>query len=211
MMLLISLVIPIFVYAGPLAQHETQLESIDKRIRIEEETLKDLEINKTNAREGKELEEILNGIATIHMKLLKIRRERAELKRHLRNEHPDDDLIFDARLHKDNREKKNETSNDPVDKKLDDLLKLMQKQYARFVQQKKTVSPNSPVPPPLEVESEVETNKERYLNKAIQTQMRVKNNGPAPQHDAHAIPAPAKTDKAHPPTEPKDPHGKSHH
>jgi hypothetical protein len=58
----------------------------------------------------------------------------------------------------------------------------MQKQYARFVQQKKVISPNSATPPPLEShEPEVETNKERYLNKAIQTQMRVKNNGPAPK------------------------------
>lgn len=158
----------------PLSHHKAHLERIDHRLRQQEADLKHLELNKSHAREGQELENILNDIAKIHMQLLQVKKERAELKRHLRNEHPNDDLMFDARLHKDKELSHKNESNDPVDKKLDELIVLMQSQYARFAKTSKKI-PEKLTHKDVSESETVESSKERYLNKAIQTQMKIKN------------------------------------
>lgn len=211
MTLFATLLFSFFLHAEPLSHHKAKLESIDKRLRDQEIDLKELEAKKSSAREGLELDDILNDIAKIHMELLKIRKERTELKTHLRLEHPNDDLMYDARLHKDKERVKKHESNDPVDKRLDELIALMRKQYARYAPSKSSAESNHKTK--LEPVSEVvETSKERYIKKAIPTQMKVRSL--APPKEEQGVPAVEKKEE-HSESKAIAPHSeskeKSHH
>lgn len=228
------------VFGSPVEQHKKEIAAFDQQLQHKEHELRLLENKKINSRQGKEMEETLNEIAQMHRSLLEIRRERTQLKEHLRRQHANDDILYDPRLYKDKLPVSTKESTDPLDKKLDELQSLMQQQYARYslalkqsmetssaeekafqeknrimtLDQQISAHKNSQGPSP---EESTPSQRERYMNKAISTELKVRKDF-KPKESSHGN-GPAVTKSASDHQEAHDkkkespvekPHGDSH-
>jgi uncharacterized protein (DUF342 family) len=202
-------------YAAELDVHRAEIAEIGKKTNKFERRIADLQKRKMQAREGEELEAVLTEIGDVHKELLGLRSERTLLKQHLLTEHPDNNLIYDPTLYK-TFDKKTNAQKTPLDDRLDELLNLMQTQYAKYLPKK---IKEEPVAIPIEVEKKPETPKivekapsatvevkQKYLHEQIQTEMKIgaspesgdKKHEPTKKADVHKPAKPVHEEKAKP-------------
>jgi hypothetical protein len=199
-------------HAAELDIHRAEIAEIGKKTHKFERRIADLQKRKMQAREGEELESVLTEIGDVHKELLGLRSERTLLKQHLLAEHPDNNLIYDPTLYK-SFDKKTSEQRTPLDDRLDELLNLMQTQYAKYLPKK---IKEEPVVIPVEVEKKPEVLKkvekapsataevkEKYLHEQIQTEMKIgasqdsgdKKHAPVKKVEAHKAAKPAHAEK----------------
>ena len=161
--------------AEPIQVHKTQMQEIAKKIIEFEIRLDELKIKKESTPEGPQLEEVLSEIADMHRELVLVKQRRETLREHLRKVHSKDEMVSDLSFFKQTEKRKDEKPDEEVDRKLDQLLKLVQTQYAR------TLSEDFKVSQELQTEQDVrrklkeqrvqvhKTDKKRYIREGMDT------------------------------------------
>ena len=168
----------LFVSGEPMQVHKAQMQIHDQKILEHEVRLKELLKNKEMVKDGEHLEEILSEIADTHKELVVIKKKREDIREHLRKSHTAEEAYSDlsffkqAELKKDN---KKQTKDLMLDKKLNDLLALVQRQYVR------TLSEDFKVSNELQTEEDVKkklkeqrvkvnkANKKKYIREELET------------------------------------------
>lgn len=137
--------------AETLQHHKKQMQMFTTKMTEFEVRLEELKEKKTKTPEGEQLEEVLSEIADIHKELLLIKKNREDVRVHVRQAHPQDEIFSDLSFYKqsESKNKKDEKPDIEVDKKLDALLSLVQSQYVR------TLSEDFKVSQELQTESDV--------------------------------------------------------
>jgi hypothetical protein len=181
-------------WGAPIESHQKEIAEIAQKTVKYERRIADLQKRKMQAREGEELEGVLNEIGDVHKELLALRRERGNLKQHLLEEHPESNLVYDANLHKTFNKQKSDVAN-PLDERLDQLLNLMQTQYAKYLPAKiKEDAAPAPVDvkkveaprPVTQIPPATPDVKEKYLQDQIKTEMKVGVPAPPPEEKKKA-------------------------
>ena len=163
--------------AAPLEEHRQQMQAYSKQIMEHEVRLAELKKKKEKSQEGEYQEEILSEIADLHKELLVIKKNRETVRIHIRKEHPKEDSFADLSFYKqtDPKNPASQKTDAQVDKKLDELLSLVQSQYAR------TLSEDFKVSKDLQTEEDVRrklkeqrvkvirSNKKKYIRDEIET------------------------------------------
>ncbi|MBY0383801.1 hypothetical protein K2X05_01470 [bacterium] len=177
MILLSVLFIFKFSSAAPLEEHRQQMQTYAKQIMEHEVRLAELKKKKEKSQEGEYQEEILSEIADLHKELLSIKKNRESVRIHIRKEHPKEDSFADLSFYKqtDPKNPANKKADVQVDKKLDELLSLVQSQYAR------TLSEDFKISKDIQTEEDVRrrlkeqrvkvirSNKKKYIRDEIET------------------------------------------
>jgi hypothetical protein len=166
------------VHGEPMSVHKAEMQLNDKKIVEHEVRLKELLKNKELVKEGEHLEEILSEIADTHKELLNIKRKREDIREHLRKKHSTEDAYSNLSFFKQTELKndsKKPTIDLALDKKLDELLSLVQRQYVR------TLSEDFKVSKELQTEEDVrkklkeqrvkvnKANKKKYIREELET------------------------------------------
>jgi hypothetical protein len=160
-----------------LQQHKQQMQSVANQMVEYEVRLEELKEKKTKTPDGPELEEILSEIADIHKELVAMKQKREKIRTHVRKEHPQQDIFSDLSFYKQNEKskEKDEKGDALLDKKLDELLKLVQSQYVR------TLSEDFKISQDLQTEEDVrkklkeqrakvrKADKKKYISEEVQT------------------------------------------
>lgn len=167
-----------FVSAEPMAVHKAQMQIHDQKILEHEVRLKELLRNKEIVKEGEHLEEILSEIADTHKELVNIKKKREDIRDHLRKTHSSEEAFSDLSFFKQTELKKDtkkQTTDVMLDRKLDELLALVQRQYVR------TLSEDFKVSKELQTEEDVrkklkdqrvkvnKANKKKYIREELET------------------------------------------
>ncbi len=171
------LIVCLFVSGEPMTVHKIQMQAHDQQILEHEVRLKELLKNKAVVKEGEHLEEILSEIADTHKELVNIKKKREDIREHLRKSHTSEEAFSDLSFFKQAELKKDkkQTNDLLLDKKLDDLLSLVQRQYVR------TLSEDFKISQELQTEEEVrkklkeqrvkvnKSNKKKYIREELET------------------------------------------
>ncbi len=162
-------------HAEPIQVHKTQMQEIAKKIIEYQIRLEELKEKKESTPEGPQLEEVLSEIADMHRELVVVKKRRETLREHLRHVHSKEEVVSDLSFFKQTEKRKDEKPDEEVDRKLDQLLKLVQTQYAR------TLSEDFKVSQELQTEQDVrrklkeqrvkvhKADKKRYIREGIDT------------------------------------------
>jgi hypothetical protein len=167
----------LFVFAEPMQVHKAQMQTYDQKILEHEVRLKELLKNKEATKDGEHLEEILSEIADTHKELVNIKKKREDIRDHLRKAHSSEEAYSDLSFFKqtDLKKDKKQTADIVLDKKLDELLSLVQRQYVR------TLSEDFKVSKELQTEEDVrkklkeqrvkvnKSNKKKYIREELET------------------------------------------
>lgn len=168
----------LFLSAEPMQVHKTQMHTYDQKILEHEVRLKELLKNKEATKDGEHLEEILSEIADTHKELVNIKKKREDIREHLRKTHSTEEAFSDLSFFKQTELKKDDkkqTTDLALDKKLDELLTLVQRQYVR------TLSEDFKVSKELQTEDDVKkklkeqrlkvnkANKKKYIREELET------------------------------------------
>lgn len=163
--------------AAPLEEHRQQMQAYAKQIMEHEVRLEELKKKKEKSQEGEYQEEILSEIADIHKELLIVKKNRESVRIHIRKEHPKEDSFADLSFYKqmDPKNSTNQKKDLEVEKKLNELLSLIQSQYAR------TLSEDFKISKDIQTEEDVRkklkeqrvkvirSNKKKYIRDEIET------------------------------------------
>ena len=162
-------------HAEPIQTHKTQMLEIAKKIIEFEIRLEELKVKKEGTPEGTQLEEVLSEIADMHRELVNVKQRRELVREHLRKEHSKEEVVSDLSFFKEAGKRKGEKPDEEVDRKLDQLLTLVQSQYVR------TLSEEFKVSQELQTEQDVrrklkeqrvkvhKADKKRYIREGIDT------------------------------------------
>jgi hypothetical protein len=164
-------------WADSLPQHKQQMQTIANQMVEFEVRLEELKEKKTKTPDGPELEEILSEITDIHKELVAIKQKREKIRTHVRKEHPQQDIFSDLSFYKQNEKSKGKDEKPDVqlEKKLDELLKLVQSQYVR------TLSEDFKISKEIQTEDDVrkklkekraeviKADKKKYIREGIDT------------------------------------------
>lgn len=177
-MMVLSFVLLIKIsFAAPLEEHRQQMQTYAKQIMEHEVRLEELKKKKEKSQEGEYQEEILSEIADLHKELLTIKKNRETVRVHIRKEHPKEDSFADLSFYKqsDPKGSAKQKTDLQVEKKLDELLSLVQSQYAR------TLSEDFKISKDIQTEEDVRkklkeqrvkvirSNKKKYIRDEIDT------------------------------------------
>lgn len=163
--------------AAPLEEHRQQMQIYAKKMMEHEVRLEELKKKKEKSQEGEYQEEILSEIADLHKELLALKKNRESVRVHIRKEHPKEDTFADLSFFKQTDPKglTAQKTDAQVEKKLDELLSLVQSQYAR------TLSEDFKVSKDIQTEEDVRkrlkeqrvkvirSNKKKYIRDEIET------------------------------------------
>lgn len=165
-----------FGFAETLQVHKQQMQALATKMAEFDVRLEELKEKKMKTPEGEALEEVLSEITDIHKELLLIKKKREAVRAHIRKEHPKDESFSDLSFYKQSevKNKKDDKPDVNVDKKLDELLSLVQSQYVR------TLSEDFNVSQDLQTESDVKkrlkeqraevhkTDKKKYIREGVE-------------------------------------------
>lgn len=161
--------------ADTLQNHKQQMQVLGQKMMEYEIRLDELKNKKEKTPDGEALEEILSEIADIHKELLTMKKNREGVLAHIHKEHPQEESYSDLSFYKQTKlkDKKSEKPDVQLDKKLDDLLRLVQSQYSR------TLSEDFKVSESIQTEEDVRkklreqrtqinrANKKKYLREEV--------------------------------------------
>ncbi len=170
-----------FSKAEPLAIHKQQMQTFGQSMMEFEVRLNELKEKKEQTPDGEPLEEILSEIADIHKELLNIKKKREDVRQHIRKEHPKEETFSDLSFYKQTtiKSKKDQKPDIQLDRKLDELLRLVQSQYVR------TLSEDFKVSKELQTEEDVrkklkeqrvkvrKADKKRYIREEVESAVKV--------------------------------------
>lgn len=170
-----------FSHAEPLQVHKQQMQDYGQKMMEFEVRLNELKEKKTYTPEGEHLEEILSEIADIHKELLNLKKKREDVRQHIRKEHPKEETFADLSFYKQTniKGKKEEKPDVEIDRKLDELLRLVQSQYVR------TLSEDFKVSKELQTEEDVrkklkeqrlkvrKADKKKYIREEVESAVKV--------------------------------------
>lgn len=162
--------------AEPMPAHKARVQELVRKTDEYEKRILELQERKKKATEGDELEEVLSEIADIHKELLLVRQKKNQLKEHLRNDHPEEDRLAEIGLFRQPlKAQGKKAANDPLEKKLDDVLALMQKQYARTLGDSLKYRDEMDQASKEKADAGVVVDKkEKYLKEKVKTDLKVK-------------------------------------
>lgn len=162
-------------FAEPMNAHKVKIQEYATKTIGYEKRILELQERKQKTAEGEALEEVLSEIADIHKELLTLRQKKNALKEHLRNEHPEEDMLTDLNLFREKAKPKPKKSSgmDPLDKKLDEVLNLMQKQYARTLGESMKYREEFELENAAKRPEAPEDKKEKYIREKVKTELKV--------------------------------------
>lgn len=180
-MKLMILVFFFFAGAEPLQIHKQQMQTFGQKMMEFEVRLNELKEKKEQTPEGEHLEEILSEITDIHKELLNIKKKREDVRQHIRKEHPKEETFADLSFYKQTtvKSKKDKKPDVQLDRKLDELLRLVQSQYVR------TLSEDFKVSKEIQTEEDVrkklkeqrlkvkKADKKKYIREEVESAVKV--------------------------------------
>ncbi len=125
---------PVIVNAKPWADHQFEIQELERSIYKSQQELDTLVEKKKNTREQARIEQTLQRIVEIHAELISLRKTLDTTRDHLKAEHPDKVHVldeYDTRMARYNDRAKRLAS--PLSQQLDKLLMQVQLKFSSFM------------------------------------------------------------------------------